>query len=159
MAPIYTTLTFVVRCTLWFCQVIGASATANGFSVLTGGTVTTSDAVASKFMLSRSLKAFIFKAEARTLMAGTLLWLAVIFIVYYRRSPWRKLPPKPRGLPIIGNAVQVMDTKWLISNDCKERFREYRMIYSGARNLNSWKLQKMSCTLTHLDDQQSCLTA
>jgi hypothetical protein len=58
-----------------------------------------------------------------------LLGLIVIFIVHYSRSPWRKLPPGPRGLPIIGNALQVMDMNWLISKDCKERFGEDILSY------------------------------
>ena len=127
MALTYTTLTFMVQCTLWFFQVIGASA--NGSSVLARGTVAAEDVVTLEFMLPQSLRAFtIFKAEARNCMAGIFLGLAAIFVVHYRRSPWRKLPPRPRGLPIIGNAIQAMDTAWLISNDCKQRFGESRMV-------------------------------
>ena len=71
--------------------------------------------------------------EARAFTAGAFLGLVVIFVVYYSRSPWRKLPPSPRGLPIIGNALQVMDVSWLISKDCKERFGEGSIVYSRER--------------------------
>ena len=72
----------------------------------------------------QSLRAIIVNAvqEPRSFIAVTLLGLLAIFVVYYARSPWRKLPPRPRGLPIIGNALQLMDKNWLLSKDCKERF-------------------------------------
>ena len=64
--------------------------------------------------------------------AGALLGLLTIFVIRYIRSPWRKLPPSPRGLPILGNALQLMDKKWLISRDCKERFGESVIIIKGG---------------------------
>lgn len=58
------------------------------------------------------------------LIAGVLLALFLVFVVYYARSPWRKLPPSPRRMPIIGNALQFLDINWLTSKDCKDRFGE-----------------------------------
>jgi hypothetical protein len=88
------------------------------------------EAMASKFGLSLSLNSPT-KAiwDAPTFSAGAFLGLAAIFAVHYARSPWRKLPPSPRGLPIIGNALQANNMIWLISKDCKERFGEYHIIY------------------------------
>ncbi|KAI9450251.1 cytochrome P450 [Russula earlei] len=62
--------------------------------------------------------------ETRNLTTATILGLLIIFVVRYIRSPWRKVPPSPRRLPIIGNALQLMDKSWLVSKDCKERFGE-----------------------------------
>jgi len=67
--------------------------------------------------------------ETRTLTAGTFLGLILILAVYYFKSPWRKLPPGPGRLPIIGNALQLMDKSWLISKDCKERFGKSLIAY------------------------------
>ena len=127
----YAIPTTVVQCIVWSCQVLGASAQV--FSVPAEGAVSAMDTVTSRFMLPRALKALSVKTiwETRTYTAGTLLGLVAIYAVYYSRSPWRKLPPRPRGLPIIGNALQAMNTNWLISKDCKERFSEYPLLYSG----------------------------
>jgi hypothetical protein len=121
-----TILTAAVQCTLWLRQALRASA--HEYSVPAEDAVSAMDGVTFRFVLSRASKALTAMAvwEARSLTAGTLLGLIVVFVVYYLRSPWRKLPPRPRGLPIIGNALQAMDKSWLVSKDCKERFGGYR---------------------------------
>jgi hypothetical protein len=65
-----------------------------------------------------------------TLTAGIVLGLVIIFAVGYTRSPWRKLPPSPRRLPILGNALQLMDKSWLLSKECKDRFGEFTDLYT-----------------------------
>lgn len=50
------------------------------------------------------------------------LCLALILLVRYLRSPWRRVPPGPRGLPIIGNALEARNKAWLFKEDCQKRY-------------------------------------
>ena len=78
-------------------------------------------------ILLRSLSASTIKAirDNTTLTAGFVLGLVIIIAINYARSPWRKLPPSPRRLPVLGNALQLRDKSWLLSKDCKEHFGEF----------------------------------
>jgi len=48
--------------------------------------------------------------------------LAVVLAVRYLRSPWRSVPLGPRGLPILGNALQLKDKTWMFRRDCKDAY-------------------------------------
>ena len=66
--------------------------------------------------------------ENHTLSIGILLGLAVFSVVHYITSPYRKLPPGPRGYPIIGNVLELRSQQWL-------KFTEWRKQY-GQRSSN-----------------------
>ncbi|KAH9170547.1 cytochrome P450 [Lactarius sanguifluus] len=55
---------------------------------------------------------------------AVVLGLALIIIVRYFRSPWRRVPPGPRGLPLIGNALELRDKLWLFQSDCKQKYED-----------------------------------
>ncbi|KAI0298174.1 cytochrome P450 [Multifurca ochricompacta] len=66
----------------------------------------------------------ILEDKNKTLMTGAILALIIYAFVSYVRSPWRKLPPSPWRLPILGNTHQLLNKNWLFSKDCKERFKD-----------------------------------
>lgn len=65
--------------------------------------------------------------ENRVASLGVVLGLALILVVRYLRSPWRKLPPGPKGYPLIGNALQLGKNQWLL-------FSAWRKVYGVSRN-------------------------
>ena len=116
----------------WLCGTIDASTYVS--SLPREGADFATDAVAPNLMLLRTLSAYTVKSiwENKTSIAGTILGLLIIFAINYTRSPWRKLPPSPWRLPILGNALQLRNKSWLLSKDCKERFGELLIVYPSG---------------------------
>ncbi|KAI0066959.1 cytochrome P450 [Artomyces pyxidatus] len=48
----------------------------------------------------------------------------------YSRSPWRKLPPGPRGWPFLGNALSLSGNQWLTFNEWKNTYGD--VVYLSA---------------------------
>ncbi|KAJ3514438.1 hypothetical protein NLJ89_g2380 [Agrocybe chaxingu] len=71
----------------------------------------------------------ILRANPQLTIVG-LCGLVSYLVVQYYNSPWRKLPPGPRGLPIIGNILQMHEKQWL-------QFTEWRKTYGDLIYLNA----------------------
>lgn len=62
---------------------------------------------------------------ATTHVGLVVLGFAVILGTRFVRSPWRRVPPGPWGMPIIGNAAILQDKTWLFGQDCKQKYRVF----------------------------------
>lgn len=74
------------------------------------GALSAMNIVISKRKLSRPLQKRLVEMtwDARSFMVTIFLALVPLGSVCCIRSPWKKLPPGPRGLPILGNALRSM---------------------------------------------------
>lgn len=60
--------------------------------------------------------------ENKILSLGTLIGFIVLYVAHYVTSPYRKLPPGPRGYPIIGNALELRSKQWLKFTEWRKQF-------------------------------------
>ena len=66
-------------------------------------------------------------ASLSQLLTSRLVFIAtpviiLVAVAQYVRSPWRKVPPGPKGLPIFGNAFELQNKVWMFESECKRKF-------------------------------------
>ncbi|KAH9001032.1 cytochrome P450 [Lactarius akahatsu] len=88
-------------------------------------------------------------ATFQTLAPALLFGYVVLLAVRYVRSPWRSVPPGPRGLPIIGHAHLFRDKSWMFRQDSKQRFGD--MMYLNAFGQPIIILQSLKAAFELLD--------
>ena len=59
------------------------------------------------------------------LFIGALLGLVVFYVARYLTSPYRKLPPGPRGYPIIGNLFELGEGQWLRFTGLQKKYGQF----------------------------------
>ena len=69
------------------------------------------------------------------LTVGALFGLIVLYVARYLTSPYRKLPPGPRGYPIIGNMFELGGGKWLRFTELQKKYGQFVVSISLSAHL------------------------
>src|SRR5712672_682896 len=68
-------------------------------------------------------------SQLLTSRLGLIAGFVIILVVKYVSSPWRSVPLGPKGLPMLGNALQLQDKRWMFDKACKLGFGALESVF------------------------------